>query len=43
MDYLTYEETIYIQQHFEENIQLLKKLTEIPSPTFHEKSVLLFV
>lgn len=37
MDYLTYKETIYIQQHFEENIQLLKKLTEIPSPTFHEK------
>ena len=37
MDYLTHNEIKYVQQHLEENIQLLKKLTEIPSPTFHEK------
>ena len=37
MDYLTHNEIKYVQQHLEENIQLLKTLTEIPSPTFHEK------
>ena len=42
MDYLTHNEIKYVQQHLEENIQLLKTLTEIPSPTFHEKNVLLF-
>lgn len=38
MDYLTHNEIKYVQQHLEENIQLLKTLTEIPSPTFHEKT-----
>ena len=29
MDYLTHNEIKYFQQHLEENIQLLKTLTEI--------------